>query len=554
MKTGYFYLDLEAKKIFVRFPSGSFSPAHRKMKWFLDRFAPYNPVLNRSELILDFNKEVAKDLIDLGFDTEPYTFNFAYGPEDRSYRKIELDKKVDYLRRFQKDGLKYILAHNCKALLAFDPGLGKTPSSLALILQKPDIKKTLVVCPATVKEQWAAEYNKFIGIGTPEVLYGRNSVGHIYDAPIVIMNYDILASGVEKKKHGKGTRYNIGDTLKTFKKNNFDYIIIDECHYIKNKTKSYKAVYYLANDVDNCVALSGTPVENRSKEIWNIANLLAPRTFNNEWFFLNRYCGPVNNGFGIEYKGSTLSNELNRKMRDTFMFRRKKESVIAELPKVQKIVVPIKLDKYKEYAKYNRELMDNIEDKSNKLMYANAFEKLLQKSYELKEHDVHKFIKDILEATDKLVVFCWHKKSINAIMEKFGDIAVKIDGSTPAEKRTAIKDEFVNNPKIKLFVGNIISAGTGLDGLQKVCDTAIFAELTWKSTKIDQAIDRINRMGFTGVSITVYFLIAMKTVEERISGLLDRKRKVVDRLVDSTDTDDQDLLETLIEQSKDGEA
>lgn len=556
---GYFWVNLKTKKLHIRVPMTAHHTGDKKYRWFLEELDIKRPSSywsdSKSEWIVKATRDRAKKLIRMGFDTEAWTFNYAYGPTDRTFKSYKLSDDLGFLREFQKDAVRYLISKGGRSIFAMDPGLGKTPTSLAFAIERPkEAYPMLIICPATVKEQWRNEFNKFIGGRRVEVLYGRDSLKQYPDAEVIIVNYEILAYNITKAKSVDGRNlYKPNESLKEFMKNEFQYMIIDEFHYIKSSgkdikkaSKASKAVRKISKKVSNIVGLSGTPFENGPAELFNILEIIRPDIYKNRLRFYERYCAPKQNDFGTTYTGATLANELHRKLIETCMFRMKKANALRELPPVSSSVIPIKLKKYKDYLKYKHELEADIKDPTNKLIAANKYEKLLQKSYELKKDVAFKFIDDELQKKDKVVVFCWHTKTVKELCDRYVEQCVKIDGSTPSEKRTAIKNEFVTSPDKRVFIGNIQSAGTGLDGLQKVCDTVIFMELTWKPTKIDQAIDRINRMGFTGENIFLYYLVAMGTVEEDLAELLDKKRRLFDKVIDGEETEQFDLLEELI--------
>lgn len=556
---GYFWVNLATKKIHIRVPLLAHHKGDKKYRWLLEELGIKRPASFwndiKSEWIIKAKKERARKLIKMGFDTEAWTFNYAYGPTDRTFKSYKLKPELDFLKPFQKDALRYVLHKNGRAILAMDPGLGKTPTSLGFAIQAPEkAYPLLVICPATVKEQWKDEFNKFIGGKNVEVLYGRDSLKKYEKADVVIVNYEVLSYNMIKKKSVDGKNlYQPNDSLKEFITNNFQCMIVDEFHYIKSSgkdikkfSKAYKAIRKISKTVPHIMELSGTPFENSPAELFNALEIVRPDIFKNRLWFYERYCAPERGNFGTTYNGVTLANELHRKLLETCMFRMKKANALRDLSPVSSSVIPIKLKKYKEYIKYKHELEAEIRDPDNKLIAANKYEKLLQKTYELKKAVAIKFVDDLLVSRDKVVIFAWHTKTIKELFDHYGEQCVKIDGSTPSQKRTSIKNEFVSNPDKRVFIGNIQSAGTGLDGLQKVCDTIVFMELTWKPTKLDQAIDRINRMGFNGENIWLYYLVAMNTVEEDLAELLDKKRKIFDKVIDGEKTEQFDLLEELI--------
>ena len=114
----------------------------------------------------------------------------------------------------------------------------------------------------------------------------------------------------------------------------------------------------------------------------------------------------------------------------------------------------------------------------------------------------------------KLVGVCLnHRKIVDDIYEYFKKDAVRYYGGMSQEQKTKAKEDFLNNKK--LFIGNIISAGTGLDGLQKECNNVAFVELPWTAAQFDQATDRLWRGGQKN-NVNVYVLMAKDSVEERI--------------------------------------
>jgi SWI/SNF-related matrix-associated actin-dependent regulator 1 of chromatin subfamily A len=122
--------------------------------------------------------------------------------------------------------------------------------------------------------------------------------------------------------------------------------------------------------------------------------------------------------------------------------------------------------------------------------------------------------------TDKLVVFAWHKSVIQGLAEapslsKYNPVTV-MGGATDGQKHER-KRQFIEDPDCKLFVGNIMACGTGVDGLQQVCNTAVFAEASWVPGDNDQAVDRLWRMG-QGTNVLAQFLVAPESMDERVLG------------------------------------
>ncbi len=114
-------------------------------------------------------------------------------------------------------------------------------------------------------------------------------------------------------------------------------------------------------------------------------------------------------------------------------------------------------------------------------------------------------------------------------MEEFKDIAVKIDGSTPINKRQEIVNEFQTNKKIKLFIGNIKAAGVGLT--LTASSNVAFLEYPWAPGDLVQAEDRCHRIGQKN-SVNIFHFVAKNTIIEDILEILRKKSKVVNALLD----------------------
>lgn len=139
------------------------------------------------------------------------------------------------------------------------------------------------------------------------------------------------------------------------------------------------------------------------------------------------------------------------------------------------------------------------------------------------------WIADFLEGGGKLVVFAHHRDIARAIAEHFGDAAVMLTGETTGDARQTVVDRFQTDPTCRLFVGNMQAAGVGIT-LTAASDVA-FVELPWRPGDLSQAEDRCHRIG-QSESVTAWYLLAADTIEEKIAGMLDSKRAVVDETTD----------------------
>ncbi len=177
------------------------------------------------------------------------------------------------------------------------------------------------------------------------------------------------------------------------------------------------------------------------------------------------------------------------------------------------------------------------------------FSGLLDLAYKAKEAECFKFIDQLLEKSDrKIIVFGVHRAVVDAIKKKYGKIAVKLNGECSMNEKQRAVDAFQNDPKIRIFAGNVLAAGTGLT-LTKA-DVVVFMETGFSAAIIQQCIARAARMGQTSDVVLAYFLVADGSIEARVLDKLDVKRNIMDSIVDGVELDVSQSLGNLWEEHK----
>jgi SNF2 family DNA or RNA helicase len=364
----------------------------------------------------------------------------------------------------------------------------------------------------------------------------------INDPNIVIINYDILE-----------------DWLEVLLGIHPQVLVIDECHLIKNgKAKRTKATIALGKAVPHVIALSGTPVINRPIEVYNALRLVNPTLFPNFWDFAQKYCGARHNGFGWDFRGASNTEELHKILSTTVMIRRLKSEVLQDLPDKIRTSLPFEISNLSEYQEAEANftewlLQERGEESVEKASRANMLvkiEALKQLAVKGELSQALEWVENFIETDGKLVVFAVHREVVDTLYSKFKDVAVKVDGSVSGEDRDKAVQEFQNNDKIRLFVGNIKAAGVGLT--LTAASSVAFLELPWTPGELDQAEDRVHRIG-QRESVNIYYLLANGTIEEKIASMLDRKRRVVDAVIDGKETEQESLLTELINAYKGNE-
>ena len=475
-----------------------------------------------------------------GFFVPPPVFKFA--KSRFNYPRVhptDLGLPRDYLRKlfpFQRRGLAFIESRNGRCLINDVMGLGKTVQALAWCEAHQEKRPVLVICPASLKYNWAEEIIRW-ALTTPAVYVldgfwskeldiedffykGDPDSDNIY----VVVNYDILGN----TKRGRGW-------INRLARIDFQVLIVDECHKIKNiKAKRTKAVLTIGQSTPHVIGLSGTPIQNGPHEFFTILKLVDPTIFPNYQEFLIRYCGAKKKPWGLELGEPTRIEELYNILRKTVMIRRRKEEVLKELPDKIRTFVPFKLDKkkmdiYYEHLQQFAEWAEQagVEDSGAAILAKLASLRSLVAN--LKLSYVLNWIDDFLESGQKIIVFGYHRKVLEKIRQYYDGNAVLLYGGMSAKQKDEVVQQFLNDPDCRVFVGNILAAGEGLT--LNVANNVCFVELDWVPGNLQQAEDRCHRIGQKNTVYSWYFM-AQKTVEEILVDAILKKHLVVSQVLD----------------------
>jgi SWI/SNF-related matrix-associated actin-dependent regulator 1 of chromatin subfamily A len=444
---------------------------------------------------------------------------------------------------FQKAGLEFAEATGGNCLISDQMGLGKSCQALSYLALHPEMRPVVIVCPASLKRNWAREVEMWLEIGDRiEVIDGGKP--KMLSGDIVIINYDIL------KKW-----------LPALKEYNIQIIIYDESHYIKSpKSLRSKAAKELADGVPHKILLTGTPVLNRPAELWHQLQIIDHAQYPDsrffQWHFKYADAHKIRIGYNKtawDFSGASNLEDLAKSLR-TIMIRRTKEQVLAELPKKRRQTIIVPIDNRNEYNRAEKDFLEWVAEnngmvaaeKASHVVELAQIEALRQVAVRGKMKAATEWIANFLETGEKLVVFATHRATIDALMERFSGCAVKIDGSVSSEKRQEAVDTFQTDPAIRLFVGNIQAAGVGIT-LTAASDVA-FLELGWTPALHDQAEDRCHRIGQKN-AVNVVYLLAEKTIDAQIAAMLEQKRDVIDRITEDDNTLSFELFEMIKEET-----
>ena len=457
--------------------------------------------------------------------------------KDNEVKNVVVDYEI-YNHRLpmehQKEAIQKLVG-NKKFILADDMGLGKTTSTIISALETK-VKKILIVCPASLKINWQREIENYSN-RTVYISEGKKFSG---EHDFVIINYDILKNFHDPKKIEESTILNT----------KFDLVIMDEAHMISNpQAQRTKIVNDICNKVERVWLLTGTPMTSRPMNYFNLLSLVESPVAANWMAYARRYC----NGFQFSVgkrkvwnvAGASNLDEL-RERTQTHILRRLKEDVL-DLP--DKIITPVYLRlKSKDYEDLMGEYYDWYDknsDESGSLTI--QFGKLMKVRKVIAEEKIKNTIElaeNIIEQGKKVIIFTNFTDTLRTIYNHFGKSAVYLDGSCSKPHRQKSVDDFQENDKIKVFIGNLKAAGVGITLTS--AEAVIMNDLSFVPAEHAQAEDRSHRIG-QKKSTSVYYPLFENTIEGAIYDILNRKKKIISTVMgDDLLLDDASSIEEML--------
>lgn len=447
-----------------------------------------------------------------------YTESFA----ESSAREFPAAAGLSYAP-YQNAAIHYGLKRD-NVLLGDEPGLGKTVEALGLARQR-GAERLLIVVPAAVRLQWEREVRRWYPELSKTRVMLKTSDGYEPDASATILSYNALQNR---------------SLLDELMKDRWDNLILDEAHYLKNhEAKRTKYVLGgwtasaegLASRASTITALTGTPLPNRPKEIYPLARALDFSSIAemSHQAFLNRFNPSFRTKAGFPIEKTINLEELQARLRSHFMIRRAKDSVLKDLPPEQYELTLIEPNgDIKRVLKAERLLDIDPNDPGTFLdedgNIDGAIATVRREMGEAKIPRIVEHARGVIEGgVEKVVVFVYHRDVLAQVAEQLDDLGVtRIFGGQTPLARDRSRQQFVEDPDTHILVGQLLAAGTGIDGLQHVCDRVVFGEADWVPGNNEQCVDRLHRYGQKG-HVLAEFLVAPGSLDERILGSAIRK-------------------------------
>ena len=431
---------------------------------------------------------------------------------------------------YQQRGVQIAIQYfKGRLLLADDMGLGKTRQALTIAMYYySDKHPILVVCPSYLRYHWESTFIELAGIPKMDVQVIKKAK----DTPmssIVIVSYDMMDK-LHLKLMGK-----------------YKILIADESHYVKNrKAKRTKAMIPLAKSIQHAIFLTGTPATNRPIELFAQLHMLQPNLVKYYTHYAKRYCNGHMDNFGYNDRGVSCSDELNWMLKKAFMIRRLKRDVLTDLPPKTRHTVYLEISekelediqngfvRWKELNKLIYEQKDGSEEQGKMQFERKALiTDMFRQTAAAKVDAISRWMKDAIASGEPLLFFGYHMLTLDFVENVCKGLVdyIRIDGSTPAEKRQQYVKDFQDG-KAKVAVLSIMAAGTGLT--LTAASTVVFGELYWVPGVMIQAEDRVHRLTQTS-PVTIYHLLGKKTLDQHIYPMLVKKLKTLDALMDKRD-------------------
>lgn len=462
-------------------------------------------------------------------DTAQFDANFKRLSQDLAHpENFDISEEAPVqatLRPYQVTGVKWfemLNSHGFGGILADEMGLGKTLQMITFLNNHLDMDHPdLVISPASLIYNWLAEFHKFAPDIKVAVVDGnkqqRREIVADTNNTVLITSYNSARRDVDL--------YNDRD---------INYLVLDEAQFVKNSaTKTHQELRQLTRR--NTYALSGTPIENRTEELWSIFALVMPGLLPNKTAF--RKLTP--DDIAIRVK--------------PFILRREKEAVLTDLPpkietnltndmtpeqktvylaQLQQMQVKVRGMSSSNFVKNRVEIlagltrlrqicdtpslyMDDYSGTSGKL------EQLIELLHQAVENDRHVLI--FSQFTSMLGIIEDHLKQANLP-------SYVLKGDTKPKDRLKMVDAF-NAGEKSIFLISLKAGGTGLN--LTGADMVILVDLWWNPAVEDQATARAHRIG-QHHQVDVYRLITQGTIEEQIYKLQEQKRDLVDQILSGT--------------------
>lgn len=460
------------------------------------------------------------------------------------------DCMVRPLLPYQVTGAAWLaqrLAANQGSILADDPGLGKSAQTIAALTITGSFP-AVVVCPSSVKVNWAREFQYSLAKPRVAIIAGRS--GALKPADVYVLNYSLIKSRELQLQELKPKA-----------------VVFDEAHELKEPraTHSHRAsvATRLAAWSRRVVLLTGSPIMNNPSEMWRLLHMADP----DDWRFFE--------DFEMRYLKASPTDEKDHGTRivtsrgraehldelqariQPLMLRRRKAEVQSDLPAKSRrsVLVDLDLNDRKMYQAAERDVIAWLQrlghdEKAKRAARTIGLAKLTHlrriAAIGKMRHAVPEYLAAWFAQPDQppLVIFAYHRVVLDALFPmcaQLGIHAVGIGGDEDVATRQRAVDAFQSGQS-PVFICPIKAGGVGIN-LHRASDSLVL-ERDWSPARMVQAEDRIHRLG-QSKPVTITYLDAADTVDEHVAEVLAAKQTLIDHVVDGSADNAKIAVETI---------
>jgi len=500
-------------------------------------------------------------------------------------RELETHEGDEDLFPHQRAGVAF-LATAKRALLADEPGLGKTAQAIRALKKLQDngeaVFPALIVCPNTLKKNWAREFTKWWPSVKTQVIKGtaaQRKKQFESDADVYIINWESLRSHSRLSGYGSialvhcpacgGQNSTISETRCEVHKRELNFIdfkavIADEIHRSKDpKSKQSRALWSATGDAPIRFALTGTPIANNVVDLWSILHWLSPQDWPSKTKWIDRMIDVMLNAFG-----GMMVIGVKPHMQDEFyktvnphMRRMLKKVVLPWLPPVmnERRDVEMSTKQKKAYEQMRDTMIAELESgdavtapsiltqTTRLVQFANAYATMEtdESTGEMKtiltepSCKVDALMDDISNGDfgdDSVAVCAVSRQLIELLSAALTKAKIKhglITGSQTEDERQQAVDDFQAG-KIKWILFTAQAGGVGIT--LTTARRLVMLQRPWSLVDHRQALDRVHRIGSEiHDSILIMDYVTEGTIEERVLQVLETKSDNFEQIVRDKD-------------------
>ena len=473
----------------------------------------------------------------------------SYDTFVRDFDPENLYKDVN--RKLYKHQVETLWAYQKKRinLCSFEQGLGKTifAASISKMFKVP---RTIVIGPSLVKWNWVKDLSDEWGFNSMffTVLDSKKCMYSIMHERFVILNYEMV------------TKF-----WKHLTSSDCGHIIIDESHYVKNhKSGRAKGVQKLIKHFPKArvTLLTGTPVTNRVTDLFSYLKMAQHPLGSNFANFKERYALGKQKVIGVknpEDLTMRISNfivrkktkecidlpelrinkyyfdmddasvtDYNKMMDDLYEVEEAFQSITDRLKQAKEGVIHLSINEKKDM---------NAELRSLRMKKKSSIHTMNRLCANAKIPNIIKLIDDLNEKGEKVIVFSGYTEPMHTLKDHYGDAAVLIDGSVSSFKRQAAIEQFKKDPNVKVFIGQFIAGGIGINLVNS--SKTIFTNFPFTPDLIEQPMKRSHRGGQTK-DVDIFFTMIKDSIDEQIYRIIRSKGDDINQIIDH---DKEDKME-----------